>query len=118
MSQHFYPVTNLPYEHQQAWQQRHDVNLLLHSARTGALIGATGAAALNLHRLRDGATGWQQLVGDTVKVGLTAGVATAAATAVGRMFTRYPALSLAATFATGTAVMYVLTEQRKEPGHE
>jgi hypothetical protein len=33
------------------------------------------------------------------------------------MFMRYPVLSMAATFATGTAVMYVLTEQRKERGH-
>ena len=118
MSQHYYPMTNMPYEHQHAWQQRHDLNVLLNAARTGALIGATGAAALNLHRLRKEETDWQQALSNTAKFGLTAGVATAAATAVGRMFVRYPALSMAATFATGTAVMYVLTEQRKEPGHE
>lgn len=118
MTQHYYPVVNMPYEQQQAWQQRHDMNLLLNAARTGALIGATGAAALNLHRLRNQETNWQQAAVQTAKVGLTAGVATAAATAVGRMFVRYPALSMAATFATGTAVMYVLTEQHKEAGHE
>lgn len=118
MTQHYYPMAQMSYEQQQAWQQRHDLYLLLNAARTGALIGATGAAALNLQRLRQDETSWQQAVTSTAKVGLTAGVATAAATAVGRMFTRYPALSLAATFATGTAVMYVLTEQRKEPGHE
>lgn len=118
MTHHYYPLANMPYEQQQAWQQRHDMNLLLNAARTGALIGATGAAALNLHRLRNDETSWQQALAQTAKVGLTAGVATAAATAVGRMFIRYPALSMAATFATGTAVMYVLTEQRKEPGHE
>jgi hypothetical protein len=118
MTQHYYPVAHMSYEQQQAWQQRHDMHLLLNAAKTGALIGATGAAALNLHRMRSAEANWQQALTNTAKVGLTAGVATAAATAVGRMFVRYPALSMAATFATGTAVMYVLSEQCKEPGHE
>lgn len=117
MTQYYYPLAQMPYQQQQAWQERHDLKLLLDAATTGALIGATGAAAMNLHRIRNDETNWQRALSQTAKVGLTAGVATVAATAVGRMFMRYPALSIAATFATGTAVMYVLTEQRKERGH-
>lgn len=115
MTQHYYPLAHLPPTQPHAWQERHDMQLLLNAAKTGALIGATGAAALGLHRIRHQEAHWQQALASTAKAGLTAGVATAAATAVGRMFMRYPALSLAATFATGTAVMYVLTEQCKEP---
>lgn len=117
MTRHYYPVAHVSHVQQHAWQQRHDLQLLLNAAKTGAMIGATGAAALSLHRIRSREANWQQALTHTAKVGLTAGVATAAATAVGRMFMRYPVLSMAATFATGTAVVYVLTEQRKEPGH-
>lgn len=118
MTQHYYPLAQVSHTQHHAWQEQHDRRLLLNAAKTGALIGATGAAALSLHRMRNEEANWQQALTSTAKVGLTAGVATAAATAVGRMFMRYPALSMAATFATGTAVMYVLTEQRKESGHE
>jgi len=116
MTHYYYPLAHAQYDQQQAWQQRRDMDVLLNAAKTGAMIGATGAAALNLHRIRNAESNWRQALVDSARVGLTAGVATAAATAVGRMFARYPAASMAATFATGTAVMYVLTEQRKERG--
>ncbi len=116
MTQYYYPVANPYYEPPQAWHQGDDARLLLNAARTGALIGATGAAALNLQRIRNDESDWRQALTRSAKAGLTAGIATAAATAVGRMFARYPVVSTAATFATGTAVMYVLNEQRKERG--
>jgi len=116
MTQHEYPMQG--YENQQAMQLQQDANLLLDAAKTGAVVGATGAAALNLHRMRNDQVTWQQALSNTAKVGFTAGLATAAATAVGRIFVRHPVLSLAATLATGTAVMYVLTDQKKEQGDE
>lgn len=107
------------YEPTYEMQQRHEMNLLLNAARTGAVVGATGAAAVNLHRMRNAGIGWQEALTNTVKVGFTAGVATAAAAAVGQMFGRHPVLSLAASLATGTAVMYVLTDrQQKEVDDE
>lgn len=117
MTQHYYPMQ--PTQPMQSWeppaeqQQRQDMNLLLNAAKTGAVVGASGAAALNLHRMRNDGTTWQEALTDTLKVGFTAGVATAAAASVGRMFARHPTLSLAATLATGTAVMYALTDNKK-----
>ena len=99
-------------------QQQQDMNLLMNAAKTGAVVGATGAAAMNLHRMRNDGMSWQEAATNTVKAGFTAGVATAAATAVGRMFVRNPTLSLAATLAAGTAVMYVLTDKKKEADDE
>ncbi len=121
MTQHYYPMQPMPMmpaDQQQAMQQQHDMNLLMNAAMTGAMVGATGAAALNLHRIRNDEANWQQALTSTVKVGFTAGVATAAATAVGRMFVRHPTLSVIATIATGTAVMYALTDGKKEPADE
>lgn len=103
------------------WQQQRELNLLLQTATTGAIVGATGAAAVNLHKLRNDHTDWQTAAKQTAKAGLAAGTATAAATAVGRLFPRSPTLSLLATFATGTAVMYALTKgsaESKESNNE
>ena len=122
MNPYNYPYPMQPYSPPNtidpAQQRQQDINLLMNAARTGAVVGATGAAAMNLHRMRNKGMGWQEAATNTVKAGFTAGVATAAATAVGRMFVRHPALSLAATLAAGTAVMYVLTDQKKEAGDE
>jgi hypothetical protein len=116
---HHYPIhTMQPYAPQQPSMQQHDLQLLLNAAKTGAVVGATGAAAMNLHRIRRAGIDWQEALGNTVKVGFTAGVATAAAAAVGQMVARHPLLSLAATLATGTAVMYALNDQQKEPADE
>lgn len=112
------PYATYPQQVDPNQQQHQDMNLLLNAARTGAMVGATGAAAMNLHQVRNDGMGWQQAATNTIKVGVTAGVATAAATAVGRMFVRHPALSLAATLVTGTAVMYALTDRRKETDDE
>jgi hypothetical protein len=99
------PVT--PYQQQQ-------LNWLLDAARTGMIVGGAGAAAVNLHRMRDHDMRWQEALGSTIKTSLKAGAATAAASAVGRLFAGHPALAVAATVATGTAVMYALTSPQKE----
>lgn len=97
---------------------QNELNVLLDAAKTGAVVGASGAAAANLHRLRRQEVGWEDAMANTVKVGFAAGVATGAATAVGRLFMGSPALSLAATLATGTAVMYALNKERENASDE
>jgi hypothetical protein len=118
MTHHYSMYAMQPYAPQQQEMQQHDLQLLLNAAKTGAVVGATGAAAMNLHRIRRSEIDWQEALGNTIKVGFTTGVATAAAAAVGQMVARHPLLSLAATLATGTAVMYALNDQRKETADE
>ena len=62
---------------------RDDLMLLWNAARTGAAVGACGAAALNIHRMRGQSMCWQQALSDTAATSLKAGVATAAGAAVG-----------------------------------
>jgi hypothetical protein len=83
---------------------------LMNAAKFGAVVGAAGAAACNIRRVREEGLAWQQATLDTAKVALGTGAATAAATAVGSLFQRQPLLGLAATLATGTAVMYVIDD--------
>ena len=97
----------------QQMTQQQELSMLLHAARTGAMVGATGAAAVNLHRMRRNETDWRQALSNTAKVGLTAGVATAAAAAVSQLFARHRTLSVVAGLATGTAVMYALSNDKK-----
>lgn len=89
---------------------RQQYDRLFNAAKFGAVVGATGAAAHNLHRLRRDGISPQQAALNTARAGLGAGAATAAAAAVGGLFGRSAWLSLAATLATGTAVMYVLED--------
>jgi hypothetical protein len=120
MSTHHDPMQAMsPYAHGPAAPyQQQELNWLLEAARTGMIVGGAGAAALNLHRMRDHGMGWQEALGSTLKTSLKAGTATAAASAVGRMFAGNPALAVVATLATGTAVMYALTGPQKESVHE
>ncbi|AGA32308.1 hypothetical protein TVNIR_0607 [Thioalkalivibrio nitratireducens DSM 14787] len=120
MTTHHYPMQVLsPYpQHPAALQPQQELNRLLDAARTGMMVGGAGAAALHLHRMRDQGIGWQEALGSSVKTSLQAGVATAAASAVGRMFAGNPVLAAAATLATGTAVMYALTARQQESSHE
>jgi hypothetical protein len=78
--------------------------------RIGAVVGLCGAAALNLHRLQAGEVDRRDAALDTLRGGAIAGVATAAATLVGSRFGS-DLLGLAATLATGTAVVYALTAE-------
>lgn len=109
---HHYPMAYGPYA---AGTSGYDANTyqyhhLMNAAKFGAVVGAAGAAAYNIRRMREEGLGWQQATLDTAKVALGAGAATAAATAVGSLFQRQPLLGLAATLATGTAVMYVIDD--------
>jgi hypothetical protein len=94
-----------------------DINVLLDAAKTGAMVGAAGAGAVQLHRYQQEGISWQEAYRGTVKGALQVGIATTAATAVGRMFDN-KALSLLATLATGTAVMYVLNKPKEEAADE
>jgi hypothetical protein len=117
MSQH-YPMH--PYQGYYApMYQGGDARYLFNAARTGAIVGATGAAALSLHGVRSGGMSWQQAAVNTAKGGLSAGLATAAAAAVGRTFGGgNSVVSLAAALATGTAVMYVLADAKQGAGND
>lgn len=90
--------------------QQHELSMLMDAAKTGAIIGATGAAAMQLHRHHQEGISLREGVQGTVKGALHVGLAATAATAVGQLFRNSSALSLAATLATGTAVMYVLNK--------
>lgn len=120
MSTHHDPMQAMsPYAHHPTTQYpQQELHWLLEATRTGMIVGGAGAAALNLHRMRDQGVGWQDALGSTLKTSLKAGAATAAASAVGRLFAGHPALAVAATLATGTAVMYALTSPQKEPVDE
>ncbi|MEQ8602099.1 MAG: hypothetical protein RIB45_02180 [Marivibrio sp.] len=86
---------------------------LLHAAQTGALIGAAGAAAVHLHRMRDGGTTMRAAAADMAKAGATVAAANTAATAVARTLGGGPVVSLLTALATGAAVTYALTETPK-----
>mgnify|MGYP000279776802 CR=1 FL=1 len=90
------------------------VNQILEAAKNGAMVGATGAAALSLHQLRQNQINWQQALSNTAKAGAAAGLATGAATSVGQVIKKHPLLSMAAAFATGTAVMYYLNQPQRQ----
>jgi len=116
MSQH-YPMH--PYQGYYApMYQGDDARYLFNAARTGAIVGAAGAAALSLHGVRSGGMSWQQAAMNTARGGLNAGLATAAAAAVGRTFGGNSVVSLAAALATGTAVMYVLADGKQGAGND
>ncbi|HID45768.1 MAG TPA: hypothetical protein EYP34_08445 [Chromatiaceae bacterium] len=97
------PRTVLP----DTWQG--DARMLTEAFKTGAMVGGTGAAALNIYRVKKENMEPKKAVFNTAKFAASAGVATVAATSVGAMVRKQPLLSFLAAFATGTAVMYVLT---------
>ncbi|MFP4154387.1 MAG: hypothetical protein ACOC00_07165 [Halothiobacillaceae bacterium] len=88
--------------------QRYQYQLLMNAAVTGAMIGASGAAAMQLHRRQQQGISWGEVGRGTVKGAFQVGVAVTAATAVGRLFNN-PTWGTVAGLATGTAVMYALT---------
>jgi len=88
-------------------------NNLMELGKMGAVVGMCGAGAANLHRLRREEIGGAEAFVDTLKVGVAAGVASAAAGLVAGQI-RSSSLSLLATLATGTAVMYMLNQELTE----
>jgi len=101
--QHFYPT----YYGQGQAQPAPYVQM----GKLGAVVGVCGAGALNLRRVRTAEIDSGEAVVDTFRAGLASGLASAAAALVAGQF-RSPALSLLATVATGTAVMYALTAEK------
>ncbi|MCF7992382.1 MAG: magnetosome protein MamC [Thiohalocapsa sp.] len=83
----------------------------------GAVVGVCGAGAANLHRLQAQQITGSEAVVDTLRTGVAAGLATAAASLVAGQL-RSGTLSLAATLVTGAAVMYLLQgpPESSEPG--
>ncbi len=79
----------------------------LELGKLGATVGLCGAAAANLHKLRnEQVTGGEAII-DSLRTGAAAGLATAAAGYIANQF-RSPTTSLAATLIAGTAFMYLL----------
>ena len=92
-------------------------NNLMELGKLGAVVGLCGAGASSLHRLRRAEISGGEALVDTLKTGVATGVATAAAALIAGQF-RSSSLSLMATLATGTAVMYMLNLESKENPNE
>lgn len=91
-----------------------ELNLLWSAVKTGAMVGATGATALGLHQISKQQMDSKAVAKNIVKTTATVGIASGAAAAVGALLKKQPALSLLASFATGTAVMYVLNKPQTQ----
>lgn len=81
---------------------------LVELGKLGAVVGLCGAGAHNLRRLRRNEIAPGTALTNTLGVGIASGLATASAGLVASAFRPSSLLSLAATLATGTAVMYAL----------
>ncbi len=84
---------------------------LVEMGKLGALVGLCGAGADNLRRVRREEIEPAAALAETLRVGLAAGLATATAALVASPLRPSPPLSLIATLATGTAVMYALSQE-------
>lgn len=110
MTRYYYPP--MPYAPAKRKDARTwELQQLTNAAKNGAIIGGTGAAAIQLRRMQNEGIGWDEVAKGTLKGAAQVGLAATAATAVGSLFRNNQALSLAATLATGTAVMYVLNHE-------
>ena len=90
-------------------------------AKVGAVVGACGAGAQNLRRYQDQEVDPATAITATLKASLAAALAAGTAGLVASQFRSSPTLSLLATLATGTAVMYALnqvTRAQTDQGHE
>jgi len=92
-------------------------NRYLELGKFGAIVGLCEAGATNLRRLQADQVTRDEALFDTLRTGVAAGLATAAAGFVANQFSPTP--SLLATLATGTAIMYILnteTSGKTAPG--
>lgn len=81
---------------------------IMKDASLGAMVGATAAAAMQLKKADD-KRGGENAVGEILRTGVASGLATAAASAVGNAIGQKNTLTtVAAMFAAGTAMMYLL----------
>lgn len=74
----------------------------------GAMVGATGAAAYNIRRVKRDEITKEDAIRETIRASLTTGAATMVAKLAGDALSRNPVLSLLAMFAAGTATAYLL----------
>ena len=119
MTQYHYPA--IPMHQQQAnavrfqsqWPSTPSTNSYLELGKFGAIVGFCGASATNLRRVQDNEISSSEALFDSLRTGVAAGLATATAGYVANQF-RGSFLSLAATLATGTAVMYALNTESRE----
>lgn len=88
-------------------------NSYLELGKLGAVVGLCGAGAANIRRLQADEVTRGEALFDTLRTGVAAGLATATAGFVANQF-RSTTLSLVATLATGTAMMYVLNTEAIE----
>lgn len=84
---------------------------LVEMGKLGAIVGLCGAGAQNLKRLRCEEIEPVAALADTLRVGVASGLAAATAALVAGAFRPSSLLSLVATLATGTAVMYALSQE-------
>ncbi len=89
----------------------------LELGKFGAIVGFCGAGAANLRRMQRDEISGSEVLFDSLRTAVAAGLATATASFVANQF-RSSSLSLAATLATGTAVMYVLNTESREKTDE
>lgn len=103
-----------PYEHssgnsyyQEEQKACHTYSSIMKDATLGAMVGATAAAAIQLKNPNN--NGSENAFGKILGAGVASGLATAAASAVGNSMGQKSTLTtIAAMFATGTAMMYLL----------
>lgn len=93
-----------------AYPVRPGASPYLEAGKFGAVVGLCGAAAANIRALQAERIGTSEALANTLRAGVTAGLATAAASYVASRFSG-SLTSLAATVATGTLAMYLLTAE-------
>ncbi len=107
MSQYYY---NYPNGYRLPAYPNYAASPVANAFKTGAMIGATGATAINLYQWSKGQVEPQEAVKSVLRAGVTTGLAAGAAKAAGTLFKEQPVLSTLASFAAGTAVAYALTQ--------
>lgn len=83
---------------------------VVNAFKNGAMIGMTGATAINLYYYSKGQVAPDEAVKSVIRAGATTGLAAGAAKAAGTVFHDQPVLSFLASFAAGTAVAYALSQ--------
>lgn len=107
--QPYYPMTQEPYPGMVAYQPPvPNTSTYWELGKLGAVVGVCGAGATNLRRLQRAEISTGEALVHTLQAGVASGMATATAGLAGSQF-RSSLVSLVATVAAGTAVMYVLS---------
>lgn len=114
-----YPIQNAPaYPVQQGTGA--DCATLMRLATTGAIVGGSAAAAVQLRKFQAGSATPTDALAETGRTALTAAVATAAAGAVASAVAEQGAMRLGLMFLVGAAVIYGIQSRMddSEDAHE